>query len=85
MNTLFVLMKCELGKTEEVGNAIVDLGIEGVEVYSITGQYDLLIKTRFTDVEEIAETVQEKLHTVPGVIDTNTFVSFRMYGHYSVF
>ncbi|MGF1620020.1 MAG: Lrp/AsnC family transcriptional regulator [Rhodomicrobiaceae bacterium] len=85
MKTLFVLMKCALGKAEEVGNAIVDLGIEGVEVYSITGPYDLLVKAHFADVEEIADTVQDKLHRVPGVLDTNTFVSFRMYGHYSVF
>jgi hypothetical protein len=40
MKTLFVLMKCALGKAEEVGNAIVDLGIEGVEVYSITHLYE---------------------------------------------
>jgi len=85
MNTLFVLVKCALGKTEEVGNAIVDLGIDGIEVYSITGEHDLLVKTGFTDVDEISEIVQDKLHHVDGVISTHTFVSFRMYGHYSVF
>jgi hypothetical protein len=43
------------------------------------------VKAHFADVDEIADTVQDKLHRVPGVLDTNTFVSFRMYGHYSVF
>ena len=87
MKTLFVMVKCELGAADRVGNTIVDKSDGGgeVEVYSITGNYDLLVKTHFTEVDEIAAYVQTFIHTIPGVKETYTFVSFRAYGHFSVF
>ena len=43
MKAAFVLVKCHLGKLEEVANALMEL--EGVsEVHSITGAWDLLVK-----------------------------------------
>jgi DNA-binding Lrp family transcriptional regulator len=39
----FVFIKCELGQVETVANKIVE--VDGVsEVYSISGNYDLLVK-----------------------------------------
>src|SRR5258708_22433261 len=44
MHTLFVFVQCELGRTYDVAAKLVD-EIEGVaEVYSISGEYDLLVK-----------------------------------------
>ena len=43
MKAAFVLVRCHLGKLEEVANALME--IEGVsEVHSITGAWDLLVK-----------------------------------------
>ena len=85
MKTLFIMVKCELGSADAVGDTIVDKSTSEVEVYSITGQYDLLVKAKFTEVDEISAYVQTFIHTIPGVKDTYTFVSFRAYGHFSVF
>jgi DNA-binding Lrp family transcriptional regulator len=85
MKTLFVMVKCDLGVADAVGNAIVDKSGSDVEVYSTTGSYDLLVKTHFTDVDEISAYVQTVIHAVPGVKETYTFVSFRAYGNFSVF
>ncbi|MHC4984379.1 MAG: Lrp/AsnC ligand binding domain-containing protein, partial [Planctomycetota bacterium] len=44
MQTIFIMVKCDLGKAYEVADEAV-LGIEQVsEVYSTSGQYDLLVK-----------------------------------------
>ena len=43
MQTIFVMVKCELGKAYEVADDAVN--VEQVsEVYSTSGQYDLLMK-----------------------------------------
>ncbi|HEX8232580.1 MAG TPA: Lrp/AsnC ligand binding domain-containing protein [Caulobacteraceae bacterium] len=84
MNTLFVMIKTELGRTNEVGDAIVNRGGEAVEVYSITGEHDLLVKARFREIEQVAEFVQRELHPLPGVRETHTFVSFQRYGDFPV-
>jgi DNA-binding Lrp family transcriptional regulator len=85
MKTLFIMVKCDLGAADQVGNTIVDKSEAEVEVYSITGQYDLLVKSNFNDVDEVAAYVQTFIHKIPGVKDTYTFVSFRAYGNFSVF
>jgi DNA-binding Lrp family transcriptional regulator len=85
MKTLFIMVKCDLGCADNVGNAIVDKSQSDVEVYSITGQYDILVKTNFTDVDEISGYVQKFIHSISGVKDTYTFVSFRAFGNFSVF
>jgi|EndMetStandDraft_5_1072996.scaffolds.fasta_scaffold1115494_1 DNA-binding Lrp family transcriptional regulator len=85
MKTLFIMVKCDLGAADTVGNTIVDQSTSEVEVYSTTGQYDLLVKSNFNDVDEVANYVQNFIHKISGVKDTYTFVSFRAYGNFSVF
>ena len=55
-------------------------GIDGVaEVYSVSGDWDLVAIVRVTEWEHIAEVVAEKLARVPGLERTNTLVAFRVY------
>lgn len=77
---LFVLARCDLGQAEAVGNHIADHVPEVAEVYSITGDHDLLLKIPFDDVSEVSDIVQGKLHAVPGLRETQTMLSFRVYG-----
>ncbi len=85
MRTLFVMVKCDLGRADAVGDVIVDKSPSDVEVYSIAGHYDLLVKANFNNIDETSNYVQTFLHKIPGVKDTYTFVSFRAYGNFSVF
>ncbi|MEX0892517.1 MAG: Lrp/AsnC ligand binding domain-containing protein [Gemmatimonadota bacterium] len=54
--------------------------IDGVaEVYSVTGEWDLVAIVRVPEFEQIADTVTEGLAQVEGIERTTTLVSFRVY------
>ena len=54
MQTIFIMVKCELGKAYDVADGAVQ-DIEQVsEVYSTSGQYDLLMKCYLTDEQDVA-------------------------------
>jgi len=79
MKTIFVMIKCELGRAYAVADAAVN-GIEEVsEVYSTSGQYDLLLKVYLSDAADIGHFVTERLQTVPGVKDTFTIIAFKAF------
>ncbi|MGH7054084.1 MAG: Lrp/AsnC ligand binding domain-containing protein, partial [Stellaceae bacterium] len=70
MKTIFVMVKCELGRAYAVADEAV-LAVEEVsEVYSTSGQYDLLLKCYLPDDRDIGHFVTERLQTLPGVKDT---------------
>ena len=78
MKTIFVMVKCELGKAYEVADAAV--GVESVsEVYSTSGQYDLLMKCYLADDQDIGHFVNETIQTLPGVKDTFTLIAFKAF------
>ncbi|EMD82007.1 Lrp/AsnC ligand binding domain-containing protein [Pacificimonas flava] len=79
MYRLFILAKCDLGHAETVGEAVAELD-EVSEVYSVTGDHDLLIKVTFEDLQSISDFVQDKLHRVAHLRETQTMMSFRVYG-----
>jgi DNA-binding Lrp family transcriptional regulator len=55
-------------------------GIEGVaEVYSVSGDWDLVAIVRVPQWEQIADVVADKLAKVPGLERTYTLVAFRVY------
>jgi DNA-binding Lrp family transcriptional regulator len=78
MKAAFVLVKCELGRLEEVANALMEL--EGVsEVHSVTGSYDLLVKLYAPTYEDFGDLVPDLLQKVPGIRDTTTMLAFRAF------
>ena len=78
MKAAFVLVKCELGRLEEVANALME--IEGVsEVHSITGEHDLLVKLYADDYDAFGDLIPDGLQKVPGVRETVTHLAFRAF------
>ena len=78
MQTIFVMVKCELGKAYEVADEAV--AVEQVsEVYSTSGQYDLLMKCYLADSVDIGHFVTERLQTLAGVKDTFTIIAFKAF------
>jgi DNA-binding Lrp family transcriptional regulator len=54
--------------------------IDGVtEVYSVSGEYDLVAILRVKEYERIAEIVTEEVAQVQGIERTNTLTAFRVY------
>ena len=79
MKTIFVMVKCELGQAYHVADETV-LKIEQVsEVYSTSGQYDLLMKCYLPDDADIGHFVTERLQTLPGVKDTFTIIAYKAF------
>ena len=55
-------------------------GIEGVaEVYSVSGEYDLVAIVRVAEYDRIAAIVTEEIAQVSGIERTNTLTAFRVY------
>ena len=55
-------------------------GIDGVtDVYSVSGEWDLVAIVRVPQYEQIARVVTEVFPTVPGIQRTQTLTAFRAY------
>ncbi|MTI45310.1 AsnC family transcriptional regulator [Roseibium hamelinense] len=78
MTPFFVMIKCKLGETYQVANAIADAEIAS-EIYSTSGDYDLLVKFYIEDGADIGHFVNEKVHPVPDIQDTKTIITFKAF------
>lgn len=79
MQTIFVQVKCELGRAYDVADQAV-MNVEQVsEVYSTSGQYDLLMKCYLSDDTDIGHFVTSQIQTLPNVKDTFTIITFKAF------
>ncbi|BAF87823.1 putative transcriptional regulator [Azorhizobium caulinodans ORS 571] len=74
----FVQIKCQLGKSYEVANALADAEIAS-EIYSTAGDFDLLVKFYVPDATDIGHFVNEKVQKLPGIQDTRTIITFKAF------
>ena len=78
MKSAFVLVKCELGRIEEVANLVME--IDGVsEVHSVTGPFDLLVKMYAPTYEDFGDLIPDLLQKVKGIRETETLLAFRAF------
>ena len=76
MRPIFVQIKCEMGQAYLVAQRAAD-GIEELsELYSTSGQYDLLAKFYLDPEQDTGLFVTERVQTLPGVKDTYTWITF---------
>ncbi len=80
MRAIFVQIKCEMGRAYDVARAASDRIEEMSELYSTSGQYDLLGKFYLENDQDIGLFVTEKVQTLPGVKDTYTLITFNAFG-----
>lgn len=78
MQTFFVEIKCALGRTYDVANALAQAEIAS-EIYSIAGHYDILAKFYVGKTVDIGHFIGEKLHVIPGIVDTRTIIAFKAF------
>jgi DNA-binding Lrp family transcriptional regulator len=79
MQTIFVMVKCGLGEAYDVADAAVQSIEEVSEVYSTSGQYDLLMKFHLDDEIDIGRFVTSRVQTLEGVKDTFTLITFKAF------
>ncbi len=78
MRAYFVNIKCNLGMAYEVANAIAEQEIAS-EVYSTAGNFDLLIKLYLEEDVDVGQYVNTHVHSIPGIRDTETLVTFKAF------
>lgn len=73
-----VLIRAQREHIPKAARAVAD--IDGVaEVYSVSGDWDLVAIIRVPEWEQIADVVTEKLAKVEGLDRTMTLVAFRVF------
>jgi DNA-binding Lrp family transcriptional regulator len=83
MVTAIVLIKAEVARIPETAQAIAQ--IEQVsEVYSVTGEFDLVAMVRVRDHDELGDVIPGKVNRVPGVTHTETHIAFRTYSRHDL-
>ncbi len=79
MRPIFVQIKCEMGAAYKVAQAAVDTIEELSEIYSTSGQYDLLGKFYLDADQDTGLFVTERVQTLAGVADTYTLITFNAF------
>lgn len=79
MQTIFILIKCELGKAYQVADRAVQEIEQVSEVHSISGQYDLLVKCYLDDGADVGHFVTERMQALPGIRDTFTMTAYKAF------
>jgi DNA-binding Lrp family transcriptional regulator len=79
MKTIFVMIKSELGKAYSVADEAVEQVEQVSEVYSVSGQYDLMMKCFLPDTMDTGRFVTEQIQTLPHIKDTFTMITFKAF------
>lgn len=83
MVTTVVLAVCDIHQIPETAQQIADLP-DVSEVYSVAGDYDLVIMVRVRNHDDLAQVVSEQIAKIPGIIRTQTLVAFKVYSRHDV-
>lgn len=83
MVTTVVLATCDIHKVPETAQAVADLD-EVSEVYSVAGDYDLVIMVRVRNHDDLARVVTESIGRIEGINRTQTLVAFKVYSRHDV-
>lgn len=78
MNCVFVQLRCKPGKTYEVAEAIYDREIVS-ELYSTSGDFDLLMKIYIPEGEDIGKFINDKLLDIDHIAKSLTTLTFKAF------
>ncbi|MPZ63745.1 MAG: Lrp/AsnC family transcriptional regulator [Propionibacteriales bacterium] len=83
MITAIVFVNADVSQIPEMAEQIAE--IDGVsEVYSVTGEIDLIALVRVRKHEDVAKVVPDGINRVPGVIATETHIAFQAYSQHDL-
>ncbi|MEM1384755.1 MAG: Lrp/AsnC ligand binding domain-containing protein [Pseudomonadota bacterium] len=78
MHCVFVQLRCRPGRTYAVADAIWEREIVS-ELYSTSGDWDLLMKIYIPDGEDIGRYMNEKLLDIDGIDRSLTTLTFKAF------
>lgn len=83
MLTAIVLVDTDASRIPEVAKEIAE--IKGVsEVYSVTGEVDLIAMVRVREHDELADVIADQVSKIQGVLRTQTYIAFRTYSQHDL-
>ena len=83
MITAIVFIQAEVSQLSETAAQIAD--IDGVtEVYSVTGDLDLVAMVRVREIDGVSTVVADGINRVPGVLATQTQIAYRAYSNHDL-
>ena len=78
-----VLLNTKRGKINDVAEQLAQM--DGVsEVFSVGGQYDLVVIIRVRDNDALAELVTEEMLHVEGITRSETLIAFRVFSRHDL-
>jgi DNA-binding Lrp family transcriptional regulator len=78
MVTALVLINVQRGTVNETAEHLLEL--DGVsEVYSVTGEYDLVAILRFQQYDDLANVVNDHMLKLTSIIKTHTLMGFKCF------
>ena len=78
MRPVFVQLRCVPGKTYEVADELYAREIAS-ELYSTSGEYDLLLKIYIPDGVDIGKFINDNVANVPGIVRSLTTLTFKAF------
>ena len=83
MVTAIVLVKAEVQRIPEIAAELAQIR-EVSEVYSVTGEFDMVAMVRVRAHEQLADVIPGRLNKVVGVTHTETHIAFRTYSRHDL-
>lgn len=78
MITALVMINVQRGEINRTAQELLDIpGI--VEVYSVTGEYDLVAVLRLKEYDDLADVVTERMMGLSAITQTHTMTAFKVY------
>jgi DNA-binding Lrp family transcriptional regulator len=83
MVTTVVLATCDIHRVPETAQQIADLP-DVTEVYSVAGDFDLVIMIRVRDHDDLSRVVTEEIGKIEGIQRTQTLVAFKVFSRHDL-
>ncbi|MEJ2056365.1 MAG: Lrp/AsnC ligand binding domain-containing protein [Desulfofustis sp.] len=83
MVTAIILMNVERAKINATAEKLAETaGIS--EVYSVSGNYDLVAVARIKTNDDLADLVTNKLHSIEEILKTESMLAFKAYSRHDL-
>ena len=83
MVTAIVLIKANVARIPETAETVAQLA-SVTEVYSVTGEFDLVAIVRVRSHDELGDVIPGTLNKVDGITHTETHIAFRTYSRHDL-
>ena len=83
MVTALVFIRTDVDAINSVAEAVAN--VPGVsEVYSVTGDLDLVAMVRVRELDDVSGVVTDRIGAIAGILATETHVAFRTYSRHDL-